>query len=303
MQTTLDNRMKYVNNLKQSSKLAYLNLSAFVFLFLLELTIAIMSDSKALLAASFNNLSSVIICIGIIIGLKTSLKDPSHSHRKGYQQFETIGNLFSSFVMFLMSAYIVVEGVKSIFNSFNTQQDKADNLPVFVAFLAGGIMLLIYFINQKYYKKIESNAVNTLMKDALSDTVMNVGTGLGILLAIRVSPIFDGVTASVLGLLLCQMSFKIVKENIFHLSGGFSPEMIQNYYNVIKMIPGVEKIVDITGQMFGDAVAVDVTIEVSRDMTILQGSLIAEHIEEELTSRFDIYDVDIQVKPKRIAKN
>lgn len=303
MQTTLENRVKYFSHLKQSRKVAYFNLFVFIFLFVIELLIALSSHSKALLAASFNNLSSVIISLGIIIGLRTALKDPSYSHRKGYHQFETLGNLFSSFVMFLMSAYIVFEGSKGVISSLNQASTQQDVLPVLIAFLAGGIMLVVYLINQKYYKKIESNSINTLMKDALSDTVMNLGTGLGILVAIKISPVFDCLTATILGGLLCYMAFQVIKDNIFHLSGGFNPQMIQNYYHVIEMIPGVEGIVDITGQMFGDAIAVDVTIEVSREISVWEGSLIAETIEEELTSRFDIFDVDVQVKPKRTVKN
>lgn len=110
---------------------------------------------------------------------------------------------------------------------------------------------------------------------------------------------FDGLTAVVLGLILCRMSYLIVKENVFHLSGGFDPEMVENYQNVIEGIPGIERIVDITGKMFGDAVAVDVTIEVTGKMTVEEGAVIAETIEQELASRFDVFDVDVQVRPKR----
>ncbi|ALS01030.1 hypothetical protein ATZ33_06500 [Enterococcus silesiacus] len=53
-----------------------------------------------------------------------------------------------------------------------------------------------------------------------------------------------------------------------------------------------------TRKRFGDAVTVDVTIEVDPLMTIEQGERIAEMIERELICRFDIFDVDVQVKPK-----
>jgi divalent metal cation (Fe/Co/Zn/Cd) transporter len=277
MNATMTNRLKYYNNLKKSTKIAYLNLIAFVILFMIELLIALLTDSKALLAASFNNLSSIIISLGIIIGLKVSLKDPSHSHRKGYQQFETLGNLFSSFMMFLMSGIVAV--------------------------LAGFMMLGVYVVNKKYHKRIESNAIYTLLKDSLSDMIMNFGTAIGILLAVKVNLIFDSLTALILGFVLCYMSYQVVKNNIFHLSGGFNPNMIQNYFNVIEQVKGVERIVDITGAMYGDATTVDVTIEVDQNKTIYEGSMIAEEIEQEIASRFDVFDVDVQVKPKSCLAN
>ncbi|MEG0256228.1 MAG: cation diffusion facilitator family transporter [Vagococcus sp.] len=303
MKTTLENRMRYFDNLKKSKKIAYLNLLVFILLFVGELVIALSSGSKALLAASFNNLSSVIISIGIILGLKVSLKDPSHSHSKGYQQFETLGNLFSSMVMFFMSAYIVVEGVRGAYASVKETPIQADILPALVAIGAGGIMLIMFLVNRKFYSKIESNSINTLMKDAFSDTLMNFGTAMGILLAVALNPMFDGLTAAILGVILCRMSYLVIKDNVFHLSDGFDPEMIQNYYNVIETIEGVEKIVDITGRKIGDAIAVDVTIEVLGSITVEEGGMIADEIEADLTGRFDIFDVDVQVKPKRVSRS
>lgn len=297
MKSTLDNRMKYFEGIKQSTQIAYLNLFVFILLFGAELIIALTSHSKALLAASFNNLSSIIISVSIIMGLKVSLKNPSHSHSKGYQQFETLGNLFSSFMMFLMSAYIVFDGINGIRHATAISPGKASMLPAFVAVGAGLIMLLVYLINQYHYKKIESNSVKTLMKDAFSDTLMNFGTAFGIILAVKLNPLFDGFTAAILGLILCRMSYLVVKDNVFHLSDGFNPDLIKNYFIVIEQIPGVERIVDITERMFGDAVAVDVTITVS------DGGLIADAIEKDLTSHFDIFDVDVQVKPKRLVRN
>ena len=303
MNATMTNRLKYYNNLKKSTKIAYLNLIAFVILFMIELLIALLTDSKALLAASFNNLSSIIISLGIIIGLKVSLKDPSHSHRKGYQQFETLGNLFSSFMMFLMSGYILIDGGKGVVNSIKQDSIQSSLLPGIVAVFAGFMMLGIYVVNKKYHKRIESNAIYTLLKDSLSDMIMNFGTAIGILLAVKVNLIFDSLTALILGFVLCYMSYQVVKNNIFQLSGGFNPNMIQNYFNVIEQVKGVERIVDITGAMYGDATTVDVTIEVDQNKTIYEGSMIAEEIEQEIASRFDVFDVDVQVKPKSCLAN
>ncbi|MGX7024843.1 cation diffusion facilitator family transporter [Vagococcus hydrophili] len=299
MKPTLINRKKYVDNTTKSIKIAYLNLIILVVVFVVELLIAQISESKALLAASFNNLSSIVIATGIILGLKVALKDPSHSHSKGYQQFETLGNLFSSFVMFLMSAYIVIEGLKSVYASYSGEAATPSKLPIYIALLAGSIMLVVYLFNSKIYKKINNTSVNTLKKDSLSDFLMNIGTAVGLFLTLRIHPVFDGLTAVLLGIILVHMSYKIVKENVFYLSGGFDPEMITNYYHVIEMLPGVEKIVDITGRMFGDAIAVDITIEVDKKLTIEDAAVITENIECELTSRFDIFDVDVQVKPEK----
>ncbi|HCM88493.1 MULTISPECIES: cation diffusion facilitator family transporter [Vagococcus] len=299
MKPTVTNRKKYVDNTIKSIKIAYVNLIVLVIVFIVEVMIAQISGSKALLAASFNNLSSIIIAMGIILGLKVALKDPSHSHSKGYQQFETLGNLFSSFVMFLMSVYIVIEGIKSVYASFSKKGIPPSELPIFIALGAGVIMLVVYLFNSRFHQKISNNAVNTLKKDSLSDFLMNIGTAAGLFLTLRIHPVFDGLTAVFLGIVLVHMSYMIVKENVFYLSGGFDPEMIVNYHHVIERLSGVERIVDITGKMFGDAIAVDITIEVDKKLTIEEAALITENIEYELTSRFDIFDVDVQVKPKR----
>lgn len=67
MKPTLINRKKYVDNTTKSIKIAYLNLIILVVVFVVfvvELLIAQISESKALLAASFNNLSSIVIATG-----------------------------------------------------------------------------------------------------------------------------------------------------------------------------------------------------------------------------------------------
>lgn len=304
MITTIKNRQRYRINLEKSFKIACINLVAFLILFVVELLIAVTSDSKALLAASFNNLSSVLIAIGIILGQLLSLKSPSHSHPKGYQKMETVTNLLSSLFMLAMSAYIFITGGRDLIYTFKEATVDDSLLPVFVAIGAGIFMLVIYFYNKTNYQKIGSSGLFTLMKDTLSDSIMNLGTAVGILLAVKINPVFDSLTALFLGLVLCYMSYDVVRSNVFHLSGGFSPSMISNYYNVIEEVAGVEKILDITGTKYGDAIVVDVVVEVSGKKSILEGSLIADKIEEELTLRFDdIFDVDIQVKPKRVLRN
>lgn len=303
MTTTLKNRQRYRVNLERSYKIAYLNLYAFLFLFLIELSMALSSSSKALLAASFNNLSSVLISLGIIMGLKMSLKDPSTSHPKGYQQMETVSNLLSSLFMLIMSAYIFITGGKELITSFSKESNEGSLISMLVAIGAGIFMLGIYQYNKIQYRRIGSNGVFTLMKDTLSDGIMNLGTALGIFLAMSVNPIFDSLTALLLGILLCRMSYDIVKNNVFHLSGGFSPSMLTNYYHVVEGISDVDTVTSISGTMYGDAVVVDVTVEISGDKSVLEGGLIAEMIEQELTLRFDdIFDVDVQVKPKRVLR-
>ncbi|MFV0504404.1 MAG: cation diffusion facilitator family transporter [Lachnospirales bacterium] len=304
MITTIKNRQRYRTNLEKSFKIACINLVAFLILFVVELLIAVTSDSKALLAASFNNLSSVLIAIGIILGQLLSLKSPSHSHPKGYQKMETVTNLLSSLFMLVMSAYIFITGGRDLIYTFKEATVDDSLLPVFVAIGAGIFMLVIYFYNKTNYQKIGSSGLFTLMKDTLSDSIMNLGTAVGIFLAVKINPVFDSLTALFLGLVLCYMSYDVVRNNVFHLSGGFSPSMISNYYNVIEEVAGVEKIIDITGTKYGDAIVVDVVVEVSGEKSVLEGSLIADKIEEELTLRFDdIFDVDIQVKPKRVLRN
>lgn len=79
--------------------------------------------------------------------------------------------------------------------------------------------------------------------------------------------------------------------------------MLTNYYHVVEGISDVDTVTSISGTMYGDAVVVDVTVEISGDKSVLEGGLIAEMIEQELTLRFDdIFDVDVQVKPKRVLR-
>ena len=80
--------------------------------------------------------------------------------------------------------------------------------------ISGLVMLCVFAINYRLSKRTKSSSLKSAAKDNLSDSLVSIGTAIGLLFTQIGFPIIDIILANILGLLIVYTGFGIFKESI-----------------------------------------------------------------------------------------
>ena len=101
---------------------------------------------------------------------------------------ENISTLLVSFIIMFVGIQVVIENTPRLLT-----QDK--NVPspitILVSIISGLIMLGVFLVNQKLAKKTKSSSLKSAAKDNLSDSLVSIGTAIGLVFTQIGFPIVD----------------------------------------------------------------------------------------------------------------
>lgn len=271
--------MSQNENLKIAQRGAYLSLVVYIILSIAKYVTGFVFNSAAVRADALNNMTDIVVSIAVIIGLKISIKPADRNHPYGHLKSENISTLLVSFIIMFVGIQVVIENAPRLLT-----QDK--NVPspitILVSIISGLIMLGVFLVNQKLAKKTKSSSLKSAAKDNLSDSLVSIGTAIGLVFTQIGFPIVDIILATLLGLLIIYTGFGIFRESIFTLSDGFNEKDLEEYRNDILEVDDVLDVRSIKGRYHGSSIFLDVTILVEPDLSISQAHLICDKVEDHL---------------------
>ncbi|MCO0861246.1 cation diffusion facilitator family transporter [Staphylococcus pasteuri] len=271
--------MSQNENLKIAQRGAYLSLVVYIILSIAKYVTGFVFNSAAVRADALNNMTDIVVSIAVIIGLKISIKPADRNHPYGHLKSENISTLLVSFVIMFVGIQVVIENAPRLLT-----QDK--NVPspitILVSIISGLIMLGVFLVNQKLAKKTKSSSLKSAAKDNLSDSLVSIGTAIGLVFTQIGFPIVDIILATLLGLLIIYTGFGIFRESIFTLSDGFNEKDLEEYRNDILEVDDVLDVRSIKGRYHGSSIFLDVTIVVEPNLSISQAHLICDKVEDHL---------------------
>lgn len=271
--------MSQNENLKIAQRGVYLSLVVYIILSIAKYVTGFIFNSAAVRADALNNMTDIVVSIAVIIGLKISIKPADRNHPYGHLKSENISTLLVSFIIMFVGIQVVIENAPRLLT-----QDK--NVPspitILVSIISGLIMLGVFLVNQKLAKKTKSSSLKSAAKDNLSDSLVSIGTAIGLVFTQIGFPIVDIILATLLGLLIIYTGFGIFRESIFTLSDGFNEKDLEEYRNDILEVDDVLDVRSIKGRYHGSSIFLDVTIVVEPNLSISQAHLICDKVEDHL---------------------
>lgn len=281
-------------NLKLGERGAILSIVAYIGLSIFKLIVGTISDSQALKADGLNNVTDIIASIAVLIGLRLAQRPPDKNHKYGHWKSETIASMAASFIMMAVGIQVLVSAATSLFQG---GKESPDLIAGYVGIISFVVMYFVYRYNKKLALKIDSQSVMAAAKDNISDAWVSIGTAIGIFGSQFNMPWLDAATALIVGYLICKTAWDIFREASHDLSDGFDESKIQFYLTVVQQVPGVQKVTDIKGRMYGNNAVVDIVIVVESSLTIYEAHDISTLVEKTLTEKHDVYDVHVHVEP------
>lgn len=281
------------NNLRLAQKGAYISIVMYIILSIIKYIVGTNYHSSALRADSLNNLTDIFVSVAVLVGLKISIKPADKNHPYGHMKTENITTLIVSFIIMFVGIQVISSNIPILFTG---EYGQPSTLTIWVSFISGIVMLLVYKFNDSLSKKTKSTSLKSASKDNLSDALVSIGTGIGLIFTQIGFPIVDIVLAVILGVIIVFTGFSIFKESIFTLSDGFHEKDLNNYSEDISKIPGVIDVPSIKGRYHGNSVFLDVTIVVDKKLSLDEAHDICDLVEKEL-QKSGVYSSYVHPEP------
>ena len=187
-----------------------------ILLFLGKFLAGTLSNSIAITADAFNNLSDAGSSFITLIGFKLAGQKADSEHPFGHGRMEYLSGLFVSVTILIMALELIKSSVSKITNPVMPEFS-----PLIAVILIISILVKIYmaFYNHSIGKKIDSSAMMATAIDSASDTIAT----FVVLLSAVISQVFhlqiDGYCGILVGLFILYSGIEAIKDTINPLLG------------------------------------------------------------------------------------
>ncbi len=257
-------------------------------LFATKLIIGLISNSIAIIADAFNNLSDVASSVITILGFKLASKPPDKEHPFGHGRLEYISGLIVSFIVILVG----FEFIKTSFNKIIHPSKVIFSLIPFILILITiGLKLWVSKFNKTMGKAINSSALEASSTDAFTDVISSSCVALSLLLSIWIDFPVDGYIGILVSLIIIYAGYSLIKKTMNPLLGE-APDMnlvkgIQTKLLSFDYITGSH---DLVLHNYGPGRCMgSIHAEVPCDISIVKIHEIIDKAEKEISEEFNLY--------------
>lgn len=204
----------------------------------IKIVAAVITNSKAMLAEGIHSVADSLNQVLLLIGIKQSQKKPDDLHNFGYGKSQFFWSLMVGVILFFLGGtYAMYEGYHKIIHPEEIQYAYLVLSILFVAMLIEGKALSIAYKEFQaeadgsnvfeYFKETTNSSVIVIL---LEDSAAIVGlliAFIGTILTMFVSPVFDGISSFLIGVLLTFVAFTLTRE-IYKLIIGESMTPVEH---------------------------------------------------------------------------
>jgi cation diffusion facilitator family transporter len=238
----------------------------------------------------------------VLLVIKIANKPADKEHPYGHGKAEVIVSGIVGILLFLVSIYVVYEGIAGFFHEVETPS----YLAMWVAIISYVTKIILYRSSLKVAKEHNSKAIEAIAFDHKADIVASIAAAIGVLLSIM-GERFDifilhyGDKAA--SIFVAYLIFKISKEMLMEafdilLERNIDAATLQEYMNVVNEFPEVKRIDRIRAREHGHYILVDLRISIDHFKTIKEGHDLAKLIKGRMMEKYDnIEEVLIHLNP------
>lgn len=252
-----------------------------ILLFTGKFLAGLFSNSIAITADAFNNLSDAASSVITLIGFKMAGQKPDPDHPFGHGRIEYISGAMVSFAILLMA----VELLKSSFSKILHPEEVSFSILVVLILLVSIVVkLYMCFYNTTVSKKINSAAMKATATDSLSDSLATTVVLFATLISHYTGFNIDGYCGILVGLFIFYAGISAAKETISPLLGHSpDPEFVHQIEEIVLSYEDVLGIHDMIVHDYGPGrvmVSLHAEVPASGDLLTLHDMI--DNIEHKL---------------------
>ena len=241
----------------------------------------LISNSIAITADAFNNLSDAGSSLITLIGFKMAGQKPDTEHPFGHGRIEYLTGLLVSLLILLMGVELIKSSVSKILHP-----EATECTPLVAGILIVSILvkLYMYLYNRSTGRKIDSAAMMATAADSLSDmlstSVVLIATLIGKFTGLQI----DGWCGLLVGIFILYAGFSAAKDTISPLLGQPpQKEFVEKIESIVQSYPQVLGIHDLIVHDYGPGrvmISLHAEVPASGDMLHLHDTI--DNIERQL---------------------
>lgn len=241
----------------------------------IELLIALLTGSVALLGDAIHNLADVSTSAVLFLGFKISKKKPNRIYSYGYEKAEDIAGFGVSIVIWASAVFTGLE-------SYHKLTANSTTVNVFIGMLAAIIGMSGNFIVSRYKlrvsKKINSLAMEAEAKHSWLDVVSSFGALIGLIGVSLGYKWADPVAGFLITLFILHIGYEVTKEFICHLMDGVDEEHLEMAEKAVQKIPELESF-QVRGRWMGRSLIIEVDGKLPGNTSIDESNRIGKEVE------------------------
>ncbi len=202
-----------------------------ILLFAGKFIAGLISNSIAITADAFNNLSDAGSSLVTLIGFKLAEQKPDSDHPFGHGRMEYLSGLVVSAVILMMGFELVKDSIDKILHPTGVDFSVVV-LVILVASIIGKCYMAFY--NFQYGKRFESSTLRATAVDSLSDCVSTSVVLIATLIGYYTDVQIDGYCGIAVGILIFVAGINAAKETLSPLLGEApDPEFVNQIEEMV----------------------------------------------------------------------
>ncbi|MCQ6264327.1 cation diffusion facilitator family transporter [Fictibacillus sp. WQ 8-8] len=289
-------------------KVAWLALISNCILTIGKVAVGLIAGSESVFADGIHSAADIVASIAVLAVVGISNKPPDEDHPFGHGKAEVLSEGFVGIILFLVSIYIVIEGILGLIGT----PKAPEYIALFAALFSYFAKHLLYHNSMKLGEKYNSKAIIAIAFDHKADIVASLAAFFGVILSI-IGDKFnlpyllygDAAASLIVAFLILKISLKLLGSSVDVLMDkNIEKPLLTQYRKVVMEFKEVKRIDRMRARTHGHYIILDLRISLNYDLSIKEGHDIARDLRDEIQKRFpDISEVFIHINPYFPDKN
>ncbi len=295
--------------MKCVNKSVTLGLITNVIFAVMKTLIGIYGRSQALIADGINSTSDVAYYLAVSIFMKKSNKPADKEHPYGHKQLDNIAAI-------VVGAFIITTGATIFWNAITTvyeifsgsyQESSKPLFPLIVAGITIITKMFLYLDAKSTYGKSKNPTIRALMNDHINDLMASIAVLVSLVITMINSGLswVDPIASCLVAGFILKTGFEIIIDSSNELMDSIPDnDFARQIEKIILNHSNVFGITHIGAHKYGPTYVINITIEVEPSLSIAQGDIICDKIENDLLSKFEesVKKVNIHFHPPKENK-
>ena len=276
---------------QQSILAVNVGLVANILLAVLKTVVGIVGNSPALLADGINSTSDVAYYVVVAIFVRRAGEPADYEHPYGHRQLESIAALVVGSFVITAAAVIFWNSLNSVYELWSGTSDftGASLLALGVALFTVALKIVLTLFTRNIGQQTQNAAVIALAYDHRNDLYSALAAATGIFLG-RLGYLFvDPLAGAIVALFVLRTGIQIIRESSYDLMDTVPGKTLSDRITtILEPIPDIEQIEEIHAHRFGPYLVVNLTIGVDGAISVAEGDVIANLVEETLYRNIEL---------------
>ena len=283
---------------KRGIKVVLLGIIVNALLAVIKITAGVFGNSYALIADGIESTTDIFSSVIVWSGLKIAAKPPDKNHPYGHGKAEALSAMIVSLLLLGAAVLIVVNSIHEIYLPHHAPEPYTLLVLVLVIITKEFLFRTVF----KVGNDIESTSLRTDAWHHRSDAITSAAAFVGISVALIMGPGYemaDDYGAIAASVLIVFNAVRLLRHSLSDImdeapSSGLKDKII----SIVESIPDVKNVTNVKLRKSGLYYLVDITIQVSGDISVFEGHELSEIVNDKLQgSNLSIQEVMVHTEP------